>query len=159
MLCILHDVNEIFYNPRSLGYRYELGIAAKLYPIGSSVHFYSQNKHTYYLIQNALEYGFTHESNTLIATLSKYAKSKLPASSHLKKYEDLLPSHEITTTLSFLLSLAISLLSHRPRNIDFKMNFKDGLLTVDSASNFYISKEAVSKLDVIEKDFKVTFNS
>ncbi|MEA3370960.1 MAG: Ppx/GppA phosphatase family protein, partial [Campylobacterota bacterium] len=71
-------------------YRYELALAAKLYPAGSSVHFYSQNKHTYYLIQSALEYGFSHKSITLIATLTKYAKKRLPASSHLKKYNDLL---------------------------------------------------------------------
>ena len=140
-------------------YRYELGIAAKLYPIGSSVHFYSQNKHTYYLIQNALEYGFTHQSNTLIATLTKYATKKLPSSSHLKKYKELLPNEEITNTLSFLLSLSISLLSHRPRNIDFEMSFKDGVLEINSQKSLYIAQEATLSVDSTKRDFKVIFNS
>ena len=154
----LFDLTSDYFNIDKK-YRYELGIAAKLYPIGSSVHFFSQNKHTYYLIQNALEYGFTHHSNTLIATLSKYAKSKLPASSHLKKYEELLPSEHTTVALSFLLSLSISLLSHRPRNTDFDMHFKDGVLTIDSSSKLYISREAVSKLSFTEKKFQVLFNT
>ena len=137
-------------------YRYELALAAKLYPAGSSVHFYSQNKHTYYLIQSALEYGFTHKSITLIATLTKYAKSRLPASSHLEKYSDLLPKATTTNALSFLLSLSIALLSHRPRNIDFKIKFIDGVLYIDSSSSMYLSRDAVEKLDC-NKKFKIRF--
>lgn len=137
-------------------YRYELSLAAKLYPSGSNIHFYSKNKHTYYIIQSALEYGFTHKSITLIATLTKYAKSKLPASSHLEKYQELLPDARVTNALSFLLSLSISLLSHRPRNIDFDLTFADGELMVKSVNNLYISKDAVNKLDC-NKNFKVKF--
>ena len=137
-------------------YRYELALAAKLYPAGSSVHFYSQNKHTYYLIQSALEYGFSHKSITLIATLTKYAKSRLPASSHLKKYSTLLPKEDTTKALSFLLSLSIALISHRPRNIDFDMKFIDGVLHVESANPMYLSQDAVIKLDC-NKKFKVKF--
>ena len=140
-------------------YRYELALAAKVYPTGSSVHFFSQNKHTYYLIQNALEYGFTHQSNTLIATLCKYAKSKLPAESHLEKYKAFLPQVEMTNSLSFILSLSISLLSHRPRNIDFNMKFKDGILEVIFKKNIYITKEAVAKLECSHKEFEVVFSS
>lgn len=137
-------------------YRYELALAAKLYPAGSSVHFYSQNKHTYYLIQSALEYGFSHKSITLIATLTKYAKKRLPASSHLKKYSALLPKEDITNALSFILSLSIALLSHRPRNIDFDMKFVDGILYIDSRSGMYLSQDAVNKIDC-NKKFKVKF--
>ena len=140
-------------------YRYELAIAAKIYPTGSNVHFYSQNKHTYYLVQNALEYGFSHQSNTLIATLTKYAKNRLPASSHLIKYKELLPAEKVTNFLSYLLSLSISLLSHRPKNIDFDLSFKDGVLTIDSSKNLYISEDAVSKLECNSREFKVVFNS
>ena len=137
-------------------YRYELALAAKLYPAGSSVHFYSQNKHTYYLIQSALEYGFSHKSITLIATLTKYAKSRLPASSHLKKYSTLLPKEDTTKALSFLLSLSIALISHRPRNIDFDMKFIDGVLHIESTNPMYLSQDAVIKLDC-NKKFKVRF--
>ena len=140
-------------------YRYELALAAKVYPTGSSVHFFSQNKHTYYLIQNALEYGFTHKSNTLIATLCKYAKSKLPTESHIEKYKAFLPQTQMTNSLSFILSLSISLLSHRPRNIDFDMIFKDGVLEINSKNNIYITKEAVGKLECSNKEFQVVFSS
>ena len=140
-------------------YRYELALAAKLYPCGSNVHYYSQNKHTYYLIQSALEYGFTHSSITLIATLTKYAKSKLPAECHLQKYAELLPSPRNTNALSYLLSLAIALLSHRPRNLDFEMSFEDGVLYIESENKLYITKDVVSKLECNNREFSIEFNS
>ena len=140
-------------------YRYELGLAAKLYPIGANLHFFSQNKHTYYLIQNALEYGFSHKSITLIATLTKYAKSKLPATSHLQKYKLLLPDTHTTEALSFLLSLTIALLSHRPRSIDFALSFENGILQVVSSINLYLTKEAVAKLTAPKKGIEVKISA
>lgn len=140
-------------------FRYELGLAAKLYPIGSTAHFYSQNKQTYYLIQNALEYGFTHQSNTLIATLCKYANNKLPAKSHLKKYSNLLPKENTTLTLSYLLSLSIILLSHRPKNIDFTLSFEDGVLNISSKKCLYLAQDNLKKLEPLEKTLKINFNS
>jgi len=140
-------------------YRYELGLAAKVYPTGSNVHFYSQNKHTYYLVQNALEYGFTHESNTLIATLCKYAKNRLPSKSHLQKYKELLPDTKTTNALSYLLSLSIVLLSHRPRNIDFSLVFNEGVLEVTSKDKLYLAQGNVKKLEETHKDFKIIFHS
>jgi exopolyphosphatase/guanosine-5'-triphosphate,3'-diphosphate pyrophosphatase len=139
-------------------YRDELVIAAKLYPAGSSVHFYSQNKHSYYIIQSALEYGFRHKEITLIATLVKYAKRKLPSEDHLKLYEKLLPKDEKTTqALSYILSLALALLSHRPRNIDFTVSFKDKELQINSKEELYLAKIAVEKLEKPSKDFRVRF--
>ncbi|QSZ41278.1 Ppx/GppA family phosphatase [Sulfurimonas aquatica] len=140
-------------------YRYELGIAAKLYPTGSNIHFYSQNKHTYYLIQSALEYGFTHKNITLIATLTKYAKNRLPTTSHLQKYAQLLPAEHITKALSYLLSLSIALLSHRPRNIDFQMKIEDGTIIIDSKDKLYIAEDAVKKLECSHETLRVVFNS
>jgi len=140
-------------------FRYELALAAKLFPSGSSINFYSRNKQTYTLIQNSLEYGFTHKSITLIATLTKYAKNKLPVDSHLEKYADLLPKEKVTKMLSYILSLSIALLSHRPRNIDFDMQFENGSLNIISQSSLFISKDAVSKLECSDKGFKVIFNS
>ena len=137
-------------------YRSDLAISAKLYNSGSNIHFYSNNKHSYYLIQSALEYGFTHSQILLIATLVRYAKRKLPSSSHTQKYSSLLPSIDSLYALSYLLSLSIALLSHKPRNIDFNFNFKDGVLKIDSNNKLYLAKDAVKKLDNIN-DFKVNF--
>ena len=153
----LFDLTHEYFNIK-VEFRYELAIAAKIYPIGSSVHFYSQNKHTYYLVQNALEYGFTHESNTLIATLCKYAQHRLAPKSHLQKYAQLLPDEKTTHFLSYLLSLSVALLSHRPRNIDFEMHFKEGVLTIDSKKSLYISKESVKKLECLTQNLQITFS-
>ncbi len=152
----LFDLTHEYFQVDNI-YRYELAIAAKIYPTGSSVHFYSQNKHTYYLVQNALEYGFTHESNTLIATLCKYATKKLPAESHLQKYATLLPQPYTTNVLSYLLSLSIALLSHRPRNIDFELSFKDGILEIHSAEALYLAKSATEALACSKDTFEVKF--
>jgi exopolyphosphatase/guanosine-5'-triphosphate,3'-diphosphate pyrophosphatase len=139
-------------------YKKELTIAAKLYPAGSSVHFYSQNKHSYYIIQSALEYGFTHSEITLIATLAKYAKKKLPATSHLQFYERLLPQEkQQTQRLSYILSVGVALLSHRPRSIDFNMKFKDNKLIIESKKELYLAKIAVEKLQKPSKDFSIVF--
>ena len=140
------DLTYTYFNI-DIQYRYELALAAKLYPSGNSVHFYSQNKHAYYLIQSALEYGFTHKSITLIATLIKYTNNKLPADSHLQKYQVLLPDVSTTNALSYILSLCIALLSHRPRNIDFKLHFKNGVLYVESDNNLYLSQNALKKIE------------
>jgi exopolyphosphatase/guanosine-5'-triphosphate,3'-diphosphate pyrophosphatase len=152
----LFDLTYKYFN-LDIQYRYDLALAAKLYPIGSNLHFYSQNKHTYYFIKNALEYGFTHKNIILIASLTKYAKGKPPSELHLNKYKELLPDTHTTNTLSYLLSLSISLLSHRPRNIDFDLKFKNGILKVDSRSKLYLSRNAVAKLTYNEQDFEVLF--
>lgn len=137
-------------------YRYELAIAAKLYPIGASIHYYSTNKHSYTLIQNALEYGFTHKNILLIATLVKYAKKRLPPISHIQKYQELLPDEQTINALSYLMSITIALLSHRPQNIDFDLEFKDGILFIKSKESLYLSRDAIKKIETIE-NLKITF--
>ncbi len=137
-------------------YRNDLAIASKLYNAGSNIHFYSNNKHSYYLIQSALEYGFTHSQILLIATLTRFARKRLPSDAHIQEYNSLLPDKKTLYALSYLLSLSVALISHRPRNIDFDLKFSDGVLKVDSKQLLYLSKEAVNKLDGINK-FKVLF--
>ncbi|WP_152184741.1 Ppx/GppA phosphatase family protein [Sulfurimonas indica] len=141
-------------------YKRILTIAAKLYPAGSNVHFYSQNKHSYYIIQSALEYGFSHHNIMLISTLTKYAKNKLPSDTHLQLYAKLLPDNaHITHSLSYILSLSIALLSHRPRNIDFEMEFEKGILKISSKEKLYLSQHAVAKLECRDQHFNVIFSS
>lgn len=137
-------------------YRYELAVSAKLYITGNNIHFYSKNKHSYYLIQSALEYGFTHAQTILIATLVRFAKGKLPSDLHFKNYSSLLPDRDTLNKLSYILSLTNALLSHKPRNIDFELKLNDRVLVVESKNNLYLVKEAVDKLSEI-KDLKVSF--
>ncbi|MFT5660275.1 MAG: exopolyphosphatase/guanosine-5'-triphosphate,3'-diphosphate pyrophosphatase [Sulfurimonas sp.] len=137
-------------------FRYDLSIASKLYPSGRSIHFFSQNRHTYYLIKSALEYGFTHSQIMLIATLTRYAKNKLPSQKHVAKYHNLLPDSKTINYLSYLISLSIALLSHKPRNIDFDLSFSDGKIKVESTKPLYLSREALKKVSEI-KDLEIIF--
>lgn len=151
----IFDLTYEYYNIDKK-YRYELAISAKLYIAGSNIHFYSNNKHSYYLVQSALEYGFTHSQTLLIATLVRYAKRKLPSDSYVKKYNSLLPKKDTLNFLSFILSTSIALLSHKPRNINFTLEFNGGILSVDSKKKLYLSQEAIEKLTKIP-DFKIKF--
>ncbi|EDZ61520.1 Ppx/GppA phosphatase [Sulfurimonas gotlandica GD1] len=137
-------------------FRKDLSLAAKLYPCGNDIHFFSKNKHSYYILQSALEYGFTHNQITLISTLCKYAKKKLPSPSHMQKYRELLPEQKTLYALSYILSLSVSLVAHRPRNIDFELIFNDGVLKIDSKESLRLCRESVNKLERIE-NLKVIF--
>jgi exopolyphosphatase/guanosine-5'-triphosphate,3'-diphosphate pyrophosphatase len=137
-------------------YREDLAIASKLYPIGNHIHFFSKNRHSYYLIKSALEYGFTHKQIMLIATLTRYAKNKLPSSKHIEKYQNLLPDTRTINYLSYLISVSAALLSHKPRNIDFELEFNNGVIKINSEESLYLSREAVGKLSEIE-DLKTEF--
>jgi exopolyphosphatase/guanosine-5'-triphosphate,3'-diphosphate pyrophosphatase len=137
-------------------YRHDLSIASRLYPTGSTVHFFSKNRHSYYFIKSALEYGYTHSQIMLIATLTRYAKNKVPSKAHIKKYSELLPDVKTINYLNYIISLSISLLSHKPRDINFDISFKDSILKVESEDNLYLSKESVDKLDCF-KDIEIRF--
>ncbi|MBL4730876.1 MAG: Ppx/GppA family phosphatase, partial [Sulfurimonas sp.] len=131
-------------------YRYDLVIASKLYPVGSNIHYFSQNRHTYYLVKSSLEYGFTHSQIMLIATLTRYATNKSPSHKHLKKYASLLPDTTTIYALNYLISISIALLAHKPRNINFDLSFSRGEIRVKTTSKLYLAKEAVKKIASID---------
>ena len=137
-------------------YKRELIIAAKLSPIGATLHNYSSNQHSYYLIQTALEYGFTHKEIMLIATLTKYAKRRAPSSAHIDEYKNILPDEEVAEFLSFIISLASVLLVHRPRNLNYEFSFSQNCLHVSSNDNLYLVKESVKNLQ-FPKGLRVEF--
>jgi exopolyphosphatase/guanosine-5'-triphosphate,3'-diphosphate pyrophosphatase len=137
--------------------RFHTALAAKLYPVGSAIHYYSKNKHSYYILQANLEYGFTHYDTMLIATLNRYAKRKLPSKEHYEKYKRLLPEKKTLDKLSFIVSVAVALLTHRPKSIDFDMRFNEGVLYIIEKENcLRVSQEAVEKLNYI-KDLEIKF--
>ncbi len=129
-------------------YRSSFVIAAKLAKIGTSLHFYSYHQHGYYLIQSALEYGFTHKEIMLIATLIRHQKRKRVKREHKERYADLLPQENILDALSQLLRLADILLSHHPRQIDFKLHFENNILTIESKEELYLSREKLASMEI-----------
>jgi len=138
-------------------YRHELAIAAKLCMSGSTIHYYSYNKHSYELIEDALEFGFTHKQIVLIATLARFSKRKLPSSSHVERLKPLLPDAGQLNALSYILSLSVALLSHQPRNIDFKLSFENSELKIESNNSLYLAKENIAKLETIKSNIKISF--
>ena len=140
---------DLTYNDLGLNkkYRKELSIASKLYTSGASMHFYTQYRHSYHLVSDALEYGFSHQEIILIATLVKYAGRKSPTTSHINKFESLLPKSDILNLLNYLLSISIALLSHRPKNLDFKLSFKDSVLKIESKNSLYLMKDNLTSID------------
>ncbi|MEA3523102.1 MAG: Ppx/GppA phosphatase family protein [Campylobacterota bacterium] len=129
-------------------YRSSFVIAAKLAKIGTSLHFYSYHHHGYYLIQSALEYGFTHKEIMLIATLIRYQKRKRPKREHKEYYASLLPKENSLDAMSSLLRLADILLSHHPRQIDFELEFEDGILKITSKEKLYLSHEKLASMEI-----------
>jgi len=142
-------------------YRDDLAISAKLYPSGGNIHQYAQNRHSYYLVQSELEYGITQKQMLLISTLLRYAKRKLPSMAHVEKYKVLLPDLNTLNTLSYILTLSIYLLNHRPRNIDFECYIKDRNLMIKSNREMFLCKEDLKNLKapshLLDKDFKIIF--
>lgn len=138
---IIHEYYKIDIN-----YKHALIVAAKLSPIGSSIDFYSSNKHSLYLIQNCLEYGFTHRQIILIGTLVRFVKRKSPSKSYLQEYQDILPDDKIVEILSFIITLSSALLTHRPKKVDYTIDFQNECLHVGSRDNLYLVKEVLDTL-------------
>lgn len=152
------EIFDITYSELGIDkkYRYELAIAARLFFCGSTIHFYSSSKNGYNLIQDTLEFGFTHKQITLISTLVKYAGRKLTPLSHIDEFKSLLPSIKTLNTLNYILSLSVALLAHRPRNIDFKLAFTNRELSVISTSSMHMAKDSIKSLYELE-DFSIKF--
>ncbi|MFA5233972.1 MAG: Ppx/GppA phosphatase family protein [Sulfurimonas sp.] len=138
-------------------YRHELAIAAKLCMSGSTIHYYSYNKHSYELIEDALEFGFTHKQIVLIATLARFSKRKLPSSSHVERLKPLLPDTNQLNALSYILSLSVALLSHQPRNVDFKLSFENSELKIESNNSLFLAKENIAKIETLKNNIKLSF--
>ncbi len=139
-------------------YAYELDIAAKLAQSGTALHFYSYQRHSYYLAQSVLEYGFTHQQIMLISTLLRYQKRKRLSKSFKEKYGTLLPDDKIIDALTFILFISNILLSHRPRNIDFALSFDTDTLSITAKEKqFYLAKEQLKNI-TLPKNLKLSLN-
>ncbi len=134
----LHGIDDI--------YKKELSVASKLLSIGSSINFYRQNEHSFYLIINSLNYGFSHKEKLLIAFITLYQDKKLPKESELKEYLSLLPDLDSVKWLSFILSLSKCL--HKclgDNGYDFR--FENNTLFVYAKNGEdYLSSECIKEL-------------
>jgi exopolyphosphatase/guanosine-5'-triphosphate,3'-diphosphate pyrophosphatase len=134
-----------------------LQIAAKLAKVGASVHFYSYHKNSQYLVESALEYGYTHEEIMTIAALVRFHKKRRVSKLFYEHYGPLLPAHKTLNRLNLLLAIADALLAHRPRTIDFTLAFReDKTLEVrtKNGSRLYLAQEQIRSLGA-EKEITV----
>ena len=139
-------------------YRHILGIAAKLAKVGASVHFYSYHKNSQYLVESALEYGYSHREIMAVAALVRYHKSKKIGKPFYTRYNQLLPELKTLNRLNMILAVADALLAHRPRNIDFTLTLENEILTVMATQGhaLYLARERVEAL-ALGKELKARF--
>ena len=83
---------------------------------------------------------------------------KLPSSTHIEKYKMLLPEKKELNALSYILTLSIYLLSHRPRNLDFICKLEGNRLVVKSKNELYLAKEYINSLKPLE-DLEIVFKN
>ena len=133
----LHKLDDKYKSP--------LIIAAKLQQIGVSLNFYKNSEHSSNFILNGLNYGFTHESRILIATIIKYSKKELPSSENIKEFKSLLPSIKVVQWLSYIHSLN-KILNSEFLRYNFQYKLKDKQFIIYSTKEHYIIQRGLKKL-------------
>ena len=126
VLKVKHNIDDKFKN--------ELAISAKLSSIGNSINYYGSHKHSFYLILNGLNYGYTHSQKLLIAFITLYQNKKLPKEAFVKEYEKLLPDMKTLQWLSFILALSKCIHKNLSKS-DYQFDFEKDTLTI------YLKKE------------------
>jgi len=143
---------DLLHAPMKIPAKYAgvLSVSAKLAKVGASVHFYSYHKNSQYLVESALEYGYTHEEIMTVAALVRYHKHRRVNKTFYSLYGPLLPEQKILNRLNLLLATADSLLAHRPRDIDFGLELgSDGVLEIRSkGGSLYLAKEQLAGLGI-----------
>ena len=126
------------------GYRYHLGIAAKLSNIGSALSYYDHHHHGSYFILESLTYAISHQDRAIIALLVEYHNKKIPKDSAIAHLSSLMPPLLTLQWLSFLLALAQSL-ALSP--CEYAFTYQDGMLMIAPSGDSYLAQEGVMKLD------------
>ena len=137
-LKIKHKIDNKFKN--------ELAIAAKLSSVGYSINYYGSHKHSFYLILNGLNYGYTHSQKLLIAFITLYQNKKLPKETWIQEYKELLPNLETLQWLSFILALSKCIHKNLSKS-DYIFDFKKDILTIYSTQEEnFLSLECIKEL-------------
>ncbi len=131
------------YFDKTKAFEKVLLIAARLQNIGIKIDFYEHHKHSSYIILNDLEYNLTHAEIVTIATLVRFHKKKLPSDGYIKTYKSLLPKATTLNWLSFILSLAETLMVE-PKECALSFNGK--VLEITTSHSLYLAKEQIKAL-------------
>jgi len=116
--------------------------AAKITNTGVCVDFYEKHNHSYYLVLNTLNFGYTHKERALIAAIIRVNGRKNIDS--VAKLRALLPDEKIVVWLSFILKLAEILDDAGNENLSFK--FENSTLKIGNIKNDQLTKDLIKKM-------------
>jgi exopolyphosphatase/guanosine-5'-triphosphate,3'-diphosphate pyrophosphatase len=131
----IHNLDEKYKN--------HLKYAIKLSSAGNYIDFYSNHKHTNYILLNALHYGFTHEDRVLISKIIRYHRKKRIKKEYIALYKELAPKKEVLENLCKLFFITKTLNSNLS-NTKLELSLKNGKLIV-KGENLYLAKENMDK--------------
>jgi exopolyphosphatase/guanosine-5'-triphosphate,3'-diphosphate pyrophosphatase len=131
-------------------YKTYLKYAIKLSSAGNYIDFYSNHKHTNYILLNALHYGFTHEDRVLISKIIRYHRKKRIKKEYIQRYKELAPNKDILENLCKIFFITKTLNSNLS-NPKLELNLQNKKLIV-RGENLYLAKENMNK-----KECKVIF--
>lgn len=136
-------------------YLFELDIASKVHNAGQEIGFYNDHISSAYIVQNALNFGFTHEQKALIsAIISTNGKKSVY---EYDKFKKLLPKQSVIRWLSFILALA-RLLDINGLGLRLSFSYQNQILTIGGCSELFMAKEEIKKLvkpDIFAISFEV----
>ncbi len=122
-----------------------LSNAAKLLNIGVYLNFYSHRHHSYYMILNNLDYGFTHIDKLVIASIVKYHGKKFSTLEKDSFYNMLKPYEEIIKWLSTILSIAEALTIDKSKQ-KLDISYKKGCIEIKSDKKMHLAHEKLKLL-------------
>lgn len=147
VLSPIHGVDRKFLD--------ELISAVKLANIGLSLGFYAKHAHASYFVQNALNYGYTHEQKVLISSIIKL-HGKREMSAEYDALLGLLPDSASVIWLSFIAEFA-KILSDGCDSDEVKMSFTNSTLQIYGVKNCLFLKESIKKMSK-PAIFAITFS-
>ena len=140
----LFDLSAKMLNIDS-SYKFLFLTAIKLSQIGKEIDLYESHQHSYYMLLNALNYGFSQEETVLISTLVRYQHGKSPSQMHLDNYKDYLPKPKSTEALCFLTSLAHALYNDFDYGSNMEVSLNKNTLSICTKYD-YLVRERIKEL-------------
>jgi exopolyphosphatase/guanosine-5'-triphosphate,3'-diphosphate pyrophosphatase len=138
----LFDILEPIHN-LDKKYKNHLKYAIKLSSAGNYIDFYSNHKHTNYILLNALHYGFTHEDRVLISKIIRYHRKKRIKKEYIQRYKEIAPDKDVLENLSKIFFITKTLNSDLS-NPKLELSLENKKLII-KGENLYLAKENFNK--------------
>ncbi|MDL0087946.1 Ppx/GppA phosphatase family protein [Campylobacter gastrosuis] len=157
---VAKNVRAIFHALKPLhalddGYLYALDVASRVHNAGQDIGFYNDHINSAYIVQNALNFGFTHEQKALISAIISTNGKKVIYD--YERFKRLLPKQSVVRWLSFMLALA-RLLDINNNKLALKFQLEGQILRIFGAKELFMAKEEIKKL-IPPENFAISFES